>query len=67
MSLISYSPRRIGDLPSVVADWPVKSQIPKSVKSLNQIKSESNQITFHTDLANHLLPGLVYCLNQLNH
>ena len=46
-------------LPSVVAYWPVKSQITGSVKSLNQIQSESNQITFQTDLANHLLPGTV--------
>ena len=51
-------------LPSVVAYWPVKSQLPKSVNSLSQIKSKqiksnqirSNQFTLKTDLANHLLP-----------
>ena len=50
-------------LPSVVAYWPVKSQIPKSVRS--QIRSDqikSDQIT-----SNHLLLGIVECLNQLNH
>ena len=52
-------------LPSVVAYWPVKSQIPGSVRSLDQIRSDqigSDQIT-----SDHLLLGIVGWLDQLDH